>query len=225
MHFQCLRQKRFDICRRKPRRGNHLSSNLPPQDKGVLPLHHILTTRDTNFTQYYRSLLSVGSKGFEPLYIPVLPLASRAPIAGLNYIMSGIQLDTPLAEALSNVVHAKITESGWSQEDDTSLAEYIVLMLVNGKTRAQIASELQSDLLPDVDGIPEFTKWLLNQVDILRKGNSVDNAKSSHSAQDVGSHPVQVYPTQEVDMPAGGGADEIPAAYDADMGDSAPDNA
>src|SRR5271154_6168505 len=84
--------------------------------------------------------------------------------------MAGISLDTPLAETLSHLVQNKITEIGWGQEDDTSLAEYIVLMLANGKTQDQIASELAGDLLQDGEGIPHFTQWLFDQVAILRDG-------------------------------------------------------
>src|SRR5205814_1507391 len=87
-----------------------------------------------------------------------------------RYAMAGISLDTPLAETLSNLVQNKITEIGWGQEDDTSLAEYIVLMLANGKTQDQIASELAGDLLQDGEGIPEFAQWLFEQVAALRNG-------------------------------------------------------
>ena len=134
--------------------------------------------------------------------------------------MATIQLETPLADALSTVVHSKITEAGWSQEDDTSLAEYIILMLVNGKTQQQVASELQSDLLPDVEGIPEFAQWLINQVETLRSTSSNNDAPSYSFDQ-----PMQHSTPQTFSAPAESSTDNIPAAYDADMGDVAPDNA
>lgn len=81
-----------------------------------------------------------------------------------------VALGTPLAEALSNVVQPKLVEVGWSGEDDTSLAEYIILMLVNGKTQEQIASELAQDLLPDGEGTVEFAQWLFDQVTRLKDG-------------------------------------------------------
>jgi len=134
---------------------------------------------------------------------------------------SGIALETPLAEALGSVVHAKITEEGWSQEDDTSLAEYIVLMLVNGKTQDQIASELASELLQDVDGIPEFAQWLSDQVDTLRR----NTASTSHSPQGVVLSLISPSADLVGNQDVAQGTDDIPAAYDADMGDVAPDNA
>ena len=83
-----------------------------------------------------------------------------------------VALNTPLAEALSNVVQPKLSEVGWSTGglDDSALGEYIILMLVNGKTQEQIAAELSNDLLnlgPDDTGATDFAKWLFEQVNIL----------------------------------------------------------
>ena len=83
-----------------------------------------------------------------------------------------VTLNTPLAEALSNVVQPKLSEVGWSTGglDDSALGEYIILMLVNGKTQEQIAAELSNDLLnlgPDDTGATDFAKWLFEQVHIL----------------------------------------------------------
>ena len=134
--------------------------------------------------------------------------------------MSSTALDPSMADSLSAIVHQKIIELGWNQEDDTSLAEYIVLMLVNGKTQDQIQSELANDLIPDVDGISEFTNWLLQQVDALRGGSGArqDQPPIIQPSQ-AGSLDQQVDPSETMDN------EEIPAAYDADMGDVAPDNA
>ena len=83
-----------------------------------------------------------------------------------------VTLNSPLAEALSNVVQPKLSEVGWSTGglDDSALTEYIILMLVNGKTQEQIAAELSNDLLnlePDDSGAIEFARWLFNQVEEL----------------------------------------------------------
>ena len=82
-----------------------------------------------------------------------------------------VALNTPLAEALSNVVQPKLSEVGWSTDgDDSALSEYIILMLVNGKTQEQIATELSNDLLslpPEDTGAIEFASWLFQQVQIL----------------------------------------------------------
>ncbi|KAL8678472.1 MAG: hypothetical protein Q9186_005176 [Xanthomendoza sp. 1 TL-2023] len=99
-------------------------------------------------------------------------------------------LNTPLADALSNVVQPKLTELGWSTggPDDSALGEYIILMLVNGKTEDQIAAELSNDLLsfgPGDTGAADFAKWLFEQVLLLNAQISGDAApqvpQSSHS--------------------------------------------
>ena len=90
--------------------------------------------------------------------------------------MSGITLElgTPLAEALSTNVQTKLVEVGWSTDglDDSALSEYIILMLVNGKTKDQIAAELSSDLLslpPDDTGAKDFAKWLWSELEALNR--------------------------------------------------------
>ncbi|MCJ1474141.1 hypothetical protein MMC13_002799 [Lambiella insularis] len=85
-----------------------------------------------------------------------------------------VALNTPLAEALSNVVQPKLVEVGWSMGglDDLALVEYIILMLVNGKTQEQIAAELSNDLLnlgPDDSGAVDFSRWLFEQVEVLSR--------------------------------------------------------
>ena len=83
-----------------------------------------------------------------------------------------VALNTPLAEALGNAVQNRLMETGWATGglDDSALGEYIILMLVNGKTQEQIAAELSADLLslpPEDTGPAEFAKWLFEQVQIL----------------------------------------------------------
>ena len=83
-----------------------------------------------------------------------------------------VQSGSALADALQNVVGPKLAEAGWTSGavDDNSLTEYIVLMLVNGKTQDQIASELAADLLglpPDEPSTHEFARWLFEQLAVL----------------------------------------------------------
>ena len=136
--------------------------------------------------------------------------------------MASIALETPLAEALSNAVHSKIVEEGWTQDDDTSLAEYIVLMLANGKTQEQIASELAGELLQDAKGTTEFAQWLFDQVNTLSNGPT---SAAAPNAQPPQSQPSVDVPEEEptAEWTEAGNA-PIPAAYDTDM-DNAPDNA
>lgn len=119
--------------------------------------------------------------------------------------MSSISEESPLADQLKSAVQAKAIEHSWTQdEDDTSLAEYIVLMVANGKTQDQIAAELSGDLLQDAGGIEEFTHWLTDYVAKLTGAGGHEEPAQSVQAQ----------------------ADtSIPAAYENDLGESAPDNA
>ncbi|KAK1149155.1 hypothetical protein N8T08_006375 [Aspergillus melleus] len=81
---------------------------------------------------------------------------------------------TPLAEALANAIQPKLVEMGWSSDsgDDSALIEYVILMLVNGKTQEQIAEELSNDLLGLGEGDTQaldFSTWLFEQVEFLNQ--------------------------------------------------------
>lgn len=83
-----------------------------------------------------------------------------------------VTLDTPLAQRLNDAIQPKLVEIGWSSGgvDDSALSEYIILMLVNGKTQEQIAAELAGDLLnlgPDDPGARDFAQWLFERVEYL----------------------------------------------------------
>lgn len=106
-----------------------------------------------------------------------------------------VTLNTPLAEALSEVVQPKLSEIGWNTGglDDSALGEYIILMLVNGKTQEQIAAELSNDLLnlePENSGAIDFSSWLFEQVELLStqlNGASVSNPTPAPEAQGLSS--------------------------------------
>lgn len=83
-----------------------------------------------------------------------------------------ISLNTPLADALNAAIQPKLLEVGWGTggADDSALAEYIILMLVNGKTQDQIAADLANDLLslsPEDPAVLDFAKWLFDKIDTL----------------------------------------------------------
>lgn len=95
-----------------------------------------------------------------------------------------LALNTPMAEALSHRIQPKLVEIGWSVGDDDSspLSEYICLMLVNGKSQSQIASELSGDLLglgQNDSSTTEFAKWLFAQVEELQRESGGDPAAST----------------------------------------------
>lgn len=75
-----------------------------------------------------------------------------------------------MAQALANAIQPKLVEMGWSEGQESPLIEYIVLMLVNGKTQQQIATELSDDFLCLDEGDNSafgFTEWLFGQVEQL----------------------------------------------------------
>jgi len=129
-------------------------------------------------------------------------------------------LGTPLANALSTIVPPKLVEMGWSQEgaDDSALTEYVVLMLVNGKTQEQITDELSNDLLSgegDRQDVLNFSGWLFEQVETLNQqlnGEVVPDASARQASQDITA--AQEYSTEadQQDMQMGdtsGPADSV----------------
>jgi hypothetical protein len=131
--------------------------------------------------------------------------------------MSEVALSTPLAEALNSVIRPKLVEVGWSSGggDLDALSEYIILMLVNGKTQAQIAADLSGDLLnlgPDDPVANDFAKWLFEQVNIL----SAQINGGTAAAIPVATPDHQVTPVDNVDK-QGDSPDTM-------MGDSGPES-
>ncbi|OAR03142.1 hypothetical protein LLEC1_05583 [Akanthomyces lecanii] len=82
-----------------------------------------------------------------------------------------VSFESPLAAAINNAIQPKLQEVGWASESDaSSLAELIVLMLANGKSEEEIATEMAGDMLhlePGDSTAREFSKWLFHQIDEL----------------------------------------------------------
>jgi hypothetical protein len=142
--------------------------------------------------------------------------------------MAVVTLNTPLAEQLSSIMQPKLVEVGWSTGglDDSALAEYIVLMLVNGKTQEQIASELSNDLLnlgPDDSGALDFSSWLFQQVEILSNAANGSTQPEQFVAQDPdqASQAIPSYSNQQRGRTSRRGSRQSgeSGAQDADMGD------
>ncbi|KAF2676647.1 nuclear polyadenylated RNA-binding protein-like protein Nab2 [Lentithecium fluviatile CBS 122367] len=113
---------------------------------------------------------------------------------------------SPLANALQNIVQAKLTELGWlTSDDDTTLFDYILLMLANEKNEAQVASELSNDLLdlgPDHPETQQFARWLFAQIDQLRTqlvGGNVVQANTNQDLVNDTSNDASV-PAQDTEM-------------------------
>lgn len=127
-----------------------------------------------------------------------------------------VAVGTPLAEALSNVIQPKLVEMGWSSDggDDSALTEYVILMLVNGKTQEQIAGELSNDLLGLGEGDTQaldFSRWLFEQVEVLNR--QINGGESANTDGQEQSSTIQAIPSltdqdqnSAVDADAGAGA-------------------
>lgn len=111
-----------------------------------------------------------------------------------------IELNTPLADALNAAIQPKLEEYGWATGggDDAALTEYIILMLVNGKTQNEVAQELSADLLgldPNDAGLLDFCTWLFTTIDSLAAQYGV----SSDAANAEGG-PAATEGDQDMDM-------------------------
>lgn len=135
-----------------------------------------------------------------------------------------IQANTPLAESLQNAVQNKLMELGWTSGglDDTSLAEYIVLMLVSGKTEEEVSSDLKNDILGDLNtegtGAPEFAAWLFQQVEALSE-NSTGQQDVAVDAQNTQS----LFKQEASDTQQNAGGDAEGSAMDEDTNEAQPD--
>jgi hypothetical protein len=96
--------------------------------------------------------------------------------------------ESPLAVQLQQVVQPKLAEFGWTTGgDDTTLFEYILLMLANDKNESQVAQELSNDLLdlgPDNTETHQFAQWLFEQIEVLRRQLSGGDAQTVPSNDD-----------------------------------------
>ena len=89
-----------------------------------------------------------------------------------------ITSDSPLYQVIYPQVQSKVAEYEWSNADDTSLTDFILLNLANGKTQDELSKEIE-DLLDesDYDKLPIFTGWLFGQIQAA-------SGQSAHSAAD-----------------------------------------
>lgn len=93
---------------------------------------------------------------------------------------------SPLAEALATAILPKLVEAGWGTggDEDGALAEYIVLMVSNGKTQEQIAQELSSELLglsADDPAVLAFSQWLFETLPQLNSQLNGGQAEQSEA--------------------------------------------
>ncbi|KAJ6010706.1 hypothetical protein N7451_002118 [Penicillium sp. IBT 35674x] len=129
-----------------------------------------------------------------------------------------ITQDSPLAAAIARAIQPKLVEMGWSTDDgqEGALIEYIVLMLVNGKTQEQLATELSNDFLGLDEGDTqalEFSRWLFGQVESLdQQINGASGDSTTQQVPSFGQESGQVSGTEGSSMDAemGDASDSIP---------------
>jgi hypothetical protein len=117
--------------------------------------------------------------------------------------MADFSNESPLAVQLQHLVQPKLAEFGWTTGgDDTTLFDYIMLMLANDKNESQVAQELSSDLLdlgPENTETQQFAQWLFEQIEVLKRqingGGDAQTAPTNddhmNSTLDDGSAPAQ----------------------------------
>ncbi|KAJ6127265.1 hypothetical protein N7523_002877 [Penicillium sp. IBT 18751x] len=120
-----------------------------------------------------------------------------------------ITQDSPLAAAIAETIQPKLVEMGWSDAgQESALIEYIVLMLVNGKSQEQLATELSNDFLGLDEGDTqalEFSRWLFGQVEILNQQiNGVSSQPSGGQAPSFGQDSAQAQGSGNGDAEMGG---------------------
>ncbi|EME42555.1 hypothetical protein DOTSEDRAFT_73414 [Dothistroma septosporum NZE10] len=84
---------------------------------------------------------------------------------------ASVDAGSDLQNAIQAAVQPKLMENGWvAEENDTTLSEYVTMMIVNGKDVAGVKSELGGDLLgvgEDDAAVGQFAEWLFNTVQAL----------------------------------------------------------
>lgn len=116
-----------------------------------------------------------------------------------------VELNTPLADALNSAIQPKLEQYGWATggADDAALTEYIILMLVNGKTQDEVTGELSADLLgidPNDAGLLEFSTWLFSTIDALSAQFGASNAQENDATSVAQGEPTAADGDQDMDM-------------------------
>ncbi|KAK5687584.1 oxygen-dependent protoporphyrinogen oxidase [Elasticomyces elasticus] len=91
-----------------------------------------------------------------------------------------LEAGSPLATAIQSAAQAKLIENGWApEESDTTLSEYVTMMLVNGKDEQGVRSELGGELLgvgEEDEMVAAFVGWLFGEARRLSAAESGGDA-------------------------------------------------
>ena len=130
--------------------------------------------------------------------------------------MAGVAVEagSALAQAIQTAVQPKLIENGWvAEENDTTLSEYVTMMMVNGKDLAGVQSELGGDLLgvgEDDPAVIAFSEWLFHEL----------SAMTAPPQQQQEAMPMQSTEMQSQEQMEDGQAQPIPSVQDSQMDDA-----
>ncbi|KAK5695703.1 oxygen-dependent protoporphyrinogen oxidase [Elasticomyces elasticus] len=97
-----------------------------------------------------------------------------------------LEAGSPLATAIQSAAQAKLIDNGWApEESDTTLSEYVTMMLVNGKDEQGVRSELGGELLgvgEEDEMVAAFVGWLFGEAQRISAAGSGGDAGGGDEA-------------------------------------------
>ena len=183
--------------------------------------HHQPTRKSSSvppFQEYHPRLDVLRLGGTFHHLIHSIRARSRSSFFRSSNMAVEVSLNSPLANNLQAAIQSKLIEAGFVAGDDPSLAEYVVLMVVNGKDQEQITQELSTDILdvPAGDGrVEDFSRWIFQQAEELYRQEQGQNEPA----------PAPVMPQQAAQVPGADIKSEDPIKQedqDENMGDATP---
>ncbi|CCG83400.1 putative Nuclear polyadenylated RNA-binding protein Nab2 [Taphrina deformans PYCC 5710] len=112
-------------------------------------------------------------------------------------------MDTSMTEALQKGIEQELARR--FDHDDSAMAEYIVVMLQNGKDAPALTEEL-NDLIANYDA--SFTQWVFRQVERLRAGESIESQASTNNLDDAPAEDIEMETDVQKSQPAGDNDDQ-----------------
>lgn len=112
---------------------------------------------------------------------------------------ASVEAGSGLAAQVQSAVQPKLMENGWVvEENDTTLSEYVTMMVVNGKDLQGVMSELGGDLLgvgEDDAAVGEFARWLFEYARTLaapqQQAQEQSQGQEGQASQQAAAQPAQ----------------------------------
>lgn len=130
---------------------------------------------------------------------------------------ASVEAGSGLAAQIQSAVQPKLMENGWVvEENDTTLSEYVTMMVVNGKDLQGVMSELGGDLLgvgEDDAAVGEFARWLFEYARSLAAPQQQQQEQAPQAQVQDGQAAQQqtaAQPGQDAQMEDSANAGEVP---------------